>query len=162
MSTLNIKKIGLVKFFGEDTAIASLMTQEASWHLGDGMFKILIDIDKTITYNPEFFKDFIDFQMDNGNEVHIVTGALPYLMSDDYIEDGNYEELSCRVKQLSDIGIKRWTKLVSILRKNDNLVGLGKAEYCRDNDIDCVFEDRTNYIESINIVSPKTQCFLIQ
>lgn len=117
--------------------------------------KIGIDIDGTITANPEFFKALIASHLYAGDEVHIITGG---------IQPGfGYEFNSqSRIKQLSDLGIHRWSYLVRCYASTSGEVANLKGQYCKDFEIDCLFEDTLSYIEAVKKISPLTQTFLIQ
>jgi hypothetical protein len=118
--------------------------------------KIAIDIDGTISLNSDFFKRFIDNQMDAGNEIHILTGGKRDEEEDAINPEG-------RLRQLKGLGITRFTVVVQIVRKTQHPgIGIGKAEYCRDNGIDMIFEDDSLYILEIKRIAPNTQAFLIQ
>ena len=115
--------------------------------------KIAIDIDGVITNNPKFFSNFIRNQTRGGNEIFILTSRL---INDETKTDKN------RVLQLSKMQITEYAKLVSIVRdKQYPDCGIGKGEFCRDNDIDLIIEDDKNYLTEIKRISPKTQGFLI-
>ncbi len=117
--------------------------------------RIAIDIDDTITANPDFFRRFIENQLQAGNEIHVLTGRKS-------ATEGNMERPENRIEQLRKLGITRYTRLVQIARKTQHPdIGIGKGEYCRDNAIDMVMEDDIQYIQEIVRVSPKTQAFLI-
>lgn len=117
--------------------------------------RIAIDIDDTITANPEFFRLFIENQLQAGNEIHLLTGRKG-------ATEANMESPDNRVEQLRKLGITRYTRLVQIARKAQHPdIGTGKGEYCRDNAIDMVIEDDIRYIQEIARVSPRTQAFLI-
>lgn len=118
--------------------------------------KIAIDIDGTISLNPDFFRRFIDNQMDAGNEIHILTGGKRD-------QEDNVINPEGRLKQLKRLGITRFTVVVQIVRETQHPgIGVGKAEYCRDNDIDMIFEDDRLYVLEIKRIAPNTQAFLIQ
>ena len=117
--------------------------------------KIAIDIDHTITANPEFFRLFIENQLRAGNEIHVLTGRLSHREADIVSPDE-------RVEQLRRLGITTYTRLVQITRKAQYPdIGTGKGEYCRDNAIDMIIEDDLSYIREISRISPLTQAFLI-
>jgi hypothetical protein len=117
--------------------------------------KIAIDIDHTITANPEFFRVFIESQLQAGNEIHILTGGMGGQV-------GNFESPAARVEQLEHLGITSYTKLVQVTRRVQHPdIGIGKGEYCRINGIDMVIEDDILYIREISRISPRTQAFLI-
>lgn len=119
------------------------------------MIRIAIDIDKTITANPRFFRLFIDNQLAAGNEVHVLTGRL----------SPNEEDMVSppdRVRQLERLGITSYTRLVQIARKEQYPdIGIGKGEYCKTNQIDMILEDDMLYVREISRVSPGTQAFVI-
>lgn len=118
--------------------------------------RIAIDIDDTITANPEFFRLFIENQLWAGNEIHLLTGRKSSIIEE------NMESPQNRIDQLRKLGITRYTRLVQIARKVQHPdIGIGKGEYCRDNAIDMVMEDDIQYIQEIERISPKTQAFLI-
>ena len=117
--------------------------------------RIAIDIDHTITANPTFFATFIENQLDRGNEIHILTGGTSS-------PEGDYESPQERVEQLARIGITRYTHLVQITRLIQYPdIGIGKAEYCRNNGIDMIIEDDILYVREVKRISPSTQAFLI-
>lgn len=117
--------------------------------------KIAIDIDKTITANPHFFRLFIEDQMKAGNEIHVLTGRVAHT-------EGDMESPPDRVEQLAKLGITSYTRLVQITRSQQHPdIGIGKGEYCRDNGIDMIMEDDPLYIKEISRISPATQAFLI-
>jgi hypothetical protein len=118
--------------------------------------KIGIDIDGTITANPDFFREFISDNLKIGNEVHIITGCHGN-------KDENEFDEESRVEQLGKIGINKWTKMVQVTRRvHYPDVSVGKGEYCRDNEIALMFEDHMPYIEAIKEISPGTQVVLMQ
>ncbi len=117
--------------------------------------KIAIDIDHTITANPEFFRVFIENQLRAGNEIHILTGGTSG-------PEENLESPVGRVEQLGRLGITSYTRLVQVTRRVQHPdIGVGKGEYCRDNGIHMVIEDDILYIREISRISPRTQAFLI-
>jgi hypothetical protein len=117
--------------------------------------KIAIDIDKTITANPQFFRIFIENQLKAGNEVHVLTGRVAGREEDEVSPPD-------RIKQLAKLGITAYTCLVQITRRNQHPdIGMGKGAYCRDNAIDMILEDDVLYIMEITRLSPETQPFLI-
>jgi len=117
--------------------------------------KIAIDIDKTITANPRFFRLFIENQLKAGNEVHVLTGRV----SD---TEGNRASPRDRVEQLARLGITAYTHLVQITRRQQYPdIGIGKGVYCRENGIDMIMEDDVLYVREISRMSPGTQAFLI-
>ncbi|OPY60057.1 MAG: hypothetical protein A4E57_04568 [Syntrophorhabdaceae bacterium PtaU1.Bin034] len=124
--------------------------------LGVRPLRIAIDVDNTITANPQFFRLFIENQLRAGNEVHVLTGRKSSG------EEGNQESPGERVEQLRKIGITNYTRLIQITRRTQHPdIGIGKGEYCRDNLIDMVLEDDILYIQEISRISPTTQAFLI-
>jgi hypothetical protein len=117
--------------------------------------RIAIDIDNTITSNPRFFRLFMENQLLAGNEIHVLTGKVASRVED----EENPEE---RIEQLARLGITSYTRLVQITRTSQHPdIGTGKGEYCRDNEIDMIFEDDIFYIREISRISPVTQAFLI-
>jgi hypothetical protein len=117
--------------------------------------RIAVDIDHTITANPEFFKLFIENQLQAGNEIHVLTGRLSS-------REENAVNPADRVEQLRRLGITKYTTLVQITRQAQYPdIGIGKGEYCRDHNIDMIMEDDTLYIGEISRISPRTQAFLI-
>jgi|TARA_Y100000310_G_C20691139_1_gene822285 hypothetical protein len=125
------------------------------------MIKIAIDIDGTITHTPKYFSHVITGQMAIGNEIHILTGAISNFYNGKY-KEGNYESPIERISQLKSYGIYNWTKLIMVVRdKQFPDIADGKGEYCRDNNIDIIYEDNLGYIKSIKKISPNTLAFLI-
>jgi hypothetical protein len=117
--------------------------------------KIAIDIDRTITANPQFFRNFIENQLKAGNEVHVLTGRVSNT-------EGDMVSPRDRVEQLARLGITTYTRLIQISRRAQYPdIGAGKGDYCRENGIDMIMEDDTEYVREISRRSPETQAFLI-
>lgn len=111
-----------------------------------------------LTQNPKFFKDFISSHLKAEDEIHIITSSLNSLQDD---INFTYEKPS-RVKQLNDLDIFYWTVLVRVSAKSYKEIGFGKGVYCKENQIDCLFEDNEIFIQEVKKQSPLTQTFLIR
>jgi len=109
--------------------------------------KIAFDIDGTITEVPKQMK----LMMDLCHSV-ILTGSL----NPNATIDG-------RLEQLSKYGINKedFDEIVQCIGADVTEVAKKKAEYCRDNNIDLIFEDTPLYTYWISKISPNTACFLI-
>jgi hypothetical protein len=134
----------------------SIVSNSESWSKRVLMqMKIAIDIDRTITANPQFFRLFIENQLKAGNEIHVLTGRVANAEADMVSPPD-------RVEQLARLGITTYTRLVQITRRMQYPdIGAGKGVYCRDNGIDMIIEDDELYVREISRVSPGTQSFLI-
>lgn len=116
--------------------------------------RIAVDIDGTLSREPENIRDLMKQLMHSRNRVIVLTGCL-------YDQPSEAE----RIKQLKDLGVTKgihYTSLVRISGFTHRQVSYGKAMYCRDTQVDMIFEDDDQYISDINQMSPRTTCFLIR
>lgn len=70
-----------------------------------------------------------------------------------------------KLKLLSSHGFHQgleFDQLVIVEGKDLSERGFRKAEFCRDHQVDMIFEDCDIYIEEINRLSPKTVCWRIR
>ncbi len=117
--------------------------------------RIGIDIDGTITDNPDFFRRFIENQLEAGNEVHIITGGTQG-------REGDFSSPEHRVRQLRSFGITACTALIQFTRRiKDPYIGISKGEYCLRHDIDLMIDNDPAYLEEIVRISPRTQVLLM-
>lgn len=108
--------------------------------------KIGLDIHGVIDSNLGFFKTLAKLLVDNGHEVHIVTGAkiekeIPFLKKNNI----SYTHLF----SITDYHIEKGTKITWDERNNPHLETYlwdkTKAEYCKKQKIDIHFDDSDIY-----------------
>jgi uncharacterized HAD superfamily protein len=115
---------------------------------------IAIDIDGTLTRDTEKLKKLMETLVkDENNKVILLTGC---------INDSPTE--AERIAQLAELGIKsdHYTALERCIGTTHEDVAMKKATYCKENNVDLIFEDDDLYIFLINQISPKTSTWLIR
>lgn len=114
---------------------------------GVELMKIAFDIDGTITEVPKQMKELIRM-----HDSVILTGSL----NPNATIDGRIEQL-----RKYDISDEDFDEIVQCIGIDVVDVAKKKGEYCRDNNIDLIFEDSPLYTFWISRISPQTACFLI-
>lgn len=91
--------------------------------------------------------------MGSKKEVFILTGSLSGSPTQEQ-----------RAKQLETFGIDNThcTSVIMVDGATMEEVAIGKGQFCRDNQIDMIFEDNDLFIQHINKLSPKTSTWLIR
>ena len=109
--------------------------------------KIAVDIHGVINSNPVFFSQFIDLFVENGHEVHILTGRLINERLDEKLNDFgiNYTHIFSMAQHLIKKGEDvHW-------EDDDNpwfdseIWNKVKGEYCKENNIDMCIDDTAAY-----------------
>lgn|SRR5574343_43326 len=115
---------------------------------------IAIDIDGTLTRDTEKLKKLMETLIkDQNNKVILLTGCLNGLPT-----------LEERISQLDELGVTKdhYTELERCDAATHEEVAMQKAQYCKEKEIDLIFEDDDLYIFLINQVSPETSTWLIR
>lgn len=88
-----------------------------------------------------------------GNNIYILTGAIASNIS-----------RNDRRNQLDGLGIspELYDDIAIANGINIEDVGRIKGEFCRDNNIDMLFEDMDVYIRKVNELSPQTSTWLVR
>jgi len=109
--------------------------------------KIGIDLHGVVTDRPEFFKEFTKMLVDNGHEVHIITG--PFLGERLYAEikkyDLSYTHLFSIASYHQEIGTPMTFDAKGNPFLNEYLWDKTKGEYCLKHNIDLHFDDSDAY-----------------
>lgn len=115
---------------------------------------VAFDIDGTLTVDGLQLKKLaVELMKNKDNKVFILTGSVD-----------NMPTLEYRRYQLEKMGFFQdifYHELVRASGMNMEEVAISKAEFCRDNNIDMMFEDYEPYIKKINEISPQTSTWLI-
>jgi len=108
--------------------------------------KIAFDIDGTLTIPA--VNELAKFLIDNGAEVHVITGSL----SNDYSAVAAIKREQHREKQLKLLGIVA-EKVWICAGVTTAEVGMKKAQICSNVGIDIIFEDSEEFIGPIRKLS---------
>lgn len=127
--------------------------------------RVGIDLDGTITANPEFFERFLKAFMSTPfpscgtkNFIFVLTGRLAKNIADEGIEF----DPPHRVDQLKELGISvDDITIIEISRMHYIDIAKAKGFACRELEIDLVIEDNQHYIAWIHKLSLDTQCLLM-
>ena len=107
--------------------------------------KIAIDIDGTITAWPKQFADILSKYED----AIILTGSLD-------IRSSMFDLLSQRREQLKPLLGDIKHKIMICVGKDLGQVAQLKGLYCRNNNIDVLFDDDQSYCSAVRAISPNT------
>lgn len=108
--------------------------------------KIGIDIHGVIDSNPEFFSSLSKLLVDNGHEVHILTGSKLKL-EEDFLKEHNisFTHLYSITEHHENLGTPiKWDN-AGDPHLDTYLWDKSKAEYCKEHGIDIHFDDSDTY-----------------
>lgn len=121
-----------------------------------GVMNIAVDIDGTITESPGFFKEFMLAMREKGHSIHIITGTTNIKKTPEECQEHRKAQLKkYDIKEKED-----YDYLVICRSPMVEGVAAAKADYCKNKNIDIIFEDSDLFIEAINKYS-NTLCFKI-
>ncbi|MCK5600329.1 hypothetical protein KAR91_00500 [Candidatus Pacearchaeota archaeon] len=111
--------------------------------------KIAVDIHGVINSKPKFFKEFIDLFVDNGHEVHILTGRLLNERLDEKLNDFgiNYTHIFSMAQYLIESDENVHWEDDDNPWFDDKVWNEVKGEYCRKHNVDLCIDDTEAYMQ---------------
>ena len=114
--------------------------------------KIAIDIHGVIDSDPTFFSEFINLFIENGHEIHILTGRLINERLDNKLKDLGiyYTHIFSMAQYLIEKGEDVHWEDDDNPWFGDEVWNKVKGEYCFEKDIDMCIDDTEAYMKNFN------------